>query len=156
LAVSPARKPSKRKKDFYNLRSTTPSKVTPALVAATGAACRSHPSARAIRRCGELLKQFDARGGDRSKSNGDGTFAQSEAAREAGLSKRQQVTAGRVANVPLGEFEDAIESSDPPTITKLADLGKKTRPLVDLGGPDPHEYAMSTDGQGQLRFITFC
>jgi hypothetical protein len=54
---------------------------------------------RAVRRCGELLKQLDARGGDRSKSNGRGTSApsQREAAEQAGLSKRQQVSAVRVA-----------------------------------------------------------
>lgn len=62
---------------------------------------------RAIRRCGELLKQFDGRGGDRSKSDATDTFAltQSKAAADAGLSKRQQVTAVRVANVPSEIFE---------------------------------------------------
>lgn len=66
---------------------------------------------RAVRRCGELLKTLDARGGDRSKSNGDDTFAfpsQKQAAEQAGLSKRQQVTAVRVANVPEQNFEEAV------------------------------------------------
>lgn len=41
---------------------------------------------RAVRRCGELLKTLDARGGDR-KSNSGGTFAasQRDAARDAGI-----------------------------------------------------------------------
>lgn len=54
----------------------------------------------AIRRSGELLKQFDARGGDRTKSAGTDTFGQNEAAQQAGMSERQQVAAVRVANVP--------------------------------------------------------
>lgn len=65
---------------------------------------------RAIRRCGELLKQFDDRGGDRSKSEGAHTFGQREAAAEAGLSKHQQVTAVRVANVPAEDFESLVEA----------------------------------------------
>lgn len=108
--------------------------------------------ARAIRRCGELLKAFDGRGGDRTKSNGGGTSApsQRDAAEEAGLSKRQQVTAVNVANVSDEDF-NAIDLGDPPTVTELADIGKKSRPLVDLGGIDPGEYALSTDGQDQIR-----
>lgn len=58
--------------------------------------------ARAIRRAGELLKEFDGRGGDRSKSGDAPTSAPSrrDAATSAGMSKDQQVTAVRVANVP--------------------------------------------------------
>ena len=52
---------------------------------------------------GELLKQFDARGGNQSKSEGDHTFAAEPSRQEmpdgAGLSKHQQVQAVRVANV---------------------------------------------------------
>jgi hypothetical protein len=63
--------------------------------------------ARAIRRCGELLKQFDGRGGDQSESKGDLTSApsQKEAAQDAGMSLHQQRTAVRVANVPADQFE---------------------------------------------------
>jgi len=57
--------------------------------------------ARAVMRCGELFKEIEkAQGGDhtseKSKSNGIGTFASSprqKAAKDAGLSKRQVVTA---------------------------------------------------------------
>lgn len=105
--------------------------------------------ARAIRRCGELLKTFDGKGNNQhSVLNGT---TQRIAAFEAGLSKRQQVTAVRVANVPAEEFEMAVESEKPPTVSALANLGKKSRPLVDLGGRDPEEFATSTNGQGQLR-----
>jgi hypothetical protein len=107
--------------------------------------------ARAIRRCGELLKQFDARG-DHRKS-GDTPTSQRAIAREAGLSKDQQVTAVRVANVSAEDFESAVESEKPPTVTKLAELGKKTQqpkqPLVDLKGVDPREFAISTDGSSK-------
>ncbi len=79
---------------------------------------------RAVRRCGELLREFDARGGDRKseiKSVGTDTFdmSQREAAEQAGLSKRQQVTAVRVANVPDEVFEEAVESDTPPTVIPM-------------------------------------
>jgi hypothetical protein len=38
------------------------------------------------------------------------------------MSKRQQVTAVRVANVPEPEFEAAVESKERVTVTKLAPL----------------------------------
>ncbi len=81
---------------------------------------------RAIRRCGELLQQFDGRGEHRRTDGGDSS-SQRQAAAAAGMSERQQVTAVRVANVPDEEFEAAVESDSPPTITKLADMGRKPR-----------------------------
>ena len=96
--------------------------------------------ARAVRRAGELLKQFDARGGDQSKSVSADTFGQREAAEQAGMSKRQQVTAVRVANVPEQDFTEQVESAKPPTISQLAQQGIKPRPLVDLKGRDPAEF----------------
>jgi hypothetical protein len=42
-----------------------------------------------------------------------------QAAEEAGLSRRQAVTAIRVANVPADEFERQVESDSPPTVTAL-------------------------------------
>jgi AbiEi antitoxin C-terminal domain len=85
--------------------------------------------ARAVRRCGELLKQFDGRGGDRSKNGGAPIFAPSrrEAATQAGISKDQQVTAVRVASVPADQFEQAVESDTPPTVTALAKAGTQAR-----------------------------
>jgi hypothetical protein len=74
------------------------------------------------------LKQFDGRGGERGnqytggKSNGTDTFGktQSQVAKEAGMSKRQQVTAVRVANVNETEFESEMAGPAPPTLTELA------------------------------------
>ncbi len=111
--------------------------------------------ARAIQRAGELLKVFDGRGGDQSKSGGTPTFAPSrrEVAAEAGMSKDQQVQAVRVANVPKPDFEQAVESDSPPTVTALAERGKKSKskPLVDLEGRSPQDFATATRALGEMQ-----
>jgi hypothetical protein len=111
---------------------------------------------RAISRCGELLSQIEPSKGGRPTeitNTASGTsFTRSQAAEDAGLSKRQKDTALRVANVPKEEFERLVESDNPPTITKLAELGKKTRPLVDLQGRDPKAYNRAMHFCGMLRF----
>lgn len=113
--------------------------------------------ARAIRRCGELLNAIEAaKGGDRGNgaTGGRTPIAQTRtsAAQEAGLSEWQQKTAVRVANVPAEQFEAVIESEKPPTVTKLAEIGTKTqpKPLIDLNGRNPQEFALSTKGQGAI------
>lgn len=55
--------------------------------------------ARAIRRCGELLRQIEPGTGAHweNKRDGTDTLTRNEAAREAGLSERQKVTALWVA-----------------------------------------------------------
>lgn len=74
--------------------------------------------ARAIRRCGELLKQVEPKQGANQNIH-DGTdmnvLIRTEAAKEAGLSEFKKVTALRVASVPQTEFERAVESDTPPT-----------------------------------------
>lgn len=108
--------------------------------------------ARAIRRCGELLKQFDTRGRPAENSvAADTNLSQRDAAEQAGMSKRQQVTAVRVANVPAETFEQHVESEAPPTVTKLADMGRKPRQVVDLGGRDPADFNKSMHFRGMLR-----
>ena len=84
--------------------------------------------ARAVRRCGELLKQYDARGGDRSKNDATVSFGRHAAGREAGMSERQITTAVRVANVPEPEFNRRVESEAPPTVTRLAEMGTRKAP----------------------------
>jgi hypothetical protein len=98
--------------------------------------------ARAMRRAGELLQQFDGRGGDQIKSEGAHTYAptQREAAEQAGMSKHQQVQAVRIASVPTAEFEKAVESSTPPTITTLAQQGVQKR-----AAPDPQTWLKGRD-----------
>lgn len=106
--------------------------------------------ARAVRRAGELLKQLDARG-DHMKNDG-ADISRSDAARDAGISERQRVTAVRVANVPGDQFDTAVESADPPTVTQLAEMGRKRRT------PEPPEgFKEATHLIGAVkRFATFC
>jgi hypothetical protein len=89
--------------------------------------------ARAVRRMGELLKKFDAKGKRTDKpAKGDhGKLSQREAARQAGLSEHQQLQAVRVANVPQEKFNAAVESEKPPTVTAIAEMGKQPRPKHD-------------------------
>lgn len=103
--------------------------------------------ARAMRRAGELLKQVDGRGGDRSKSNGADNFArpsQRSVAEQAGMSPRQATTAVRVANIPAADFDRQVESANPPTLTALAEQGKQPRAAPDpdtwLKGRDPAAF----------------
>ncbi len=62
--------------------------------------------ARAIRRCGELLKVFDGKANNQHSAP-DGT--KRKAAADAGLSMKQQTTAGRVATPQTS----VIGKSDP-------------------------------------------
>jgi len=86
--------------------------------------------ARAIRRYGELLKQIPDNNRGRPSAEihdaDDMNLTRTQAARDAGISERQKVTALRIANIPDPEFDALIESDNPPTITKLAELGKQT------------------------------
>lgn len=83
--------------------------------------------ARAIRRCGELLEEVEKATGAHLKRAGDGPLYQTRksAAADAGLTPRQAKNAIRVANVGEESFEKQIESEEPPTITALAQQGKK-------------------------------
>jgi len=115
--------------------------------------------ARAIRRCGELLKQIEPAKNQHSDACGDSPTSRSDAARKAGLSRDQKVTALRVASVPDEEFHAAVESDSPPTVTQLAERGKQSRPqpLVDLQGIPPADFARATEAGGTLRrFAEFC
>ena len=86
---------------------------------------------RAIRRCGELLQEFKSAGGrpDREETRKPGLTSspqtQRVAAEAAGLSLHQERIAVRVAAVPANDFEAAIDGTDPPSISALADMGRK-------------------------------
>jgi hypothetical protein len=67
------------------------------------------------------------------------------------MSREQQKTPQRVAAIPGEDFEAAVESENPPTVTALAAQGTQPRPLLDLRGRDPKDFARSTDGQGHVR-----
>lgn len=62
--------------------------------------------ARAVRRCGELLKTFNSQG-RREPIEGTRNKSMAEAATDAGMSHRQRATAVRVANVPGNDFGNA-------------------------------------------------
>lgn len=115
--------------------------------------------ARAIRRCGQLLKQYDGRGDHwKSKSTGAGTSSQTsraEAGTKAGMSKRQQDTAVRVASIERDFFESQVESDNPPTITELAEQGTKKQPrnVIDLEGCDPEDFQAAAQAVGWIRQV---
>lgn len=82
--------------------------------------------ARAVDRAGALLKEIDsARGAHRKSGDAPTSSGRMEAAREAGMSKDQAITAIRVNNVPREQFERLVESDNPPTVTTLAEIGTK-------------------------------
>lgn len=82
--------------------------------------------ARASRRAGELFKQIAPATGT-TKSAGDHTFSRADAARDAGMSKHQQMQATRIANVPNDVFDNQVEGDTPPTLSQLAQQGIKPR-----------------------------
>lgn len=101
---------------------------------------------RAIRRCGELLKQIEPSKGGRppaeTRVDAHPSFSRQDAATSAGMSPHQAKQAIRVANVPAADFERQVESPKPPTVTALAEQGKKAapRPVIDLKGRDPSDF----------------
>ena len=116
--------------------------------------------ARAIRRCGELLKAIEkGRGGQPSHSTRAGTDpSRSRAARDAGLSERQRKDALRVASIPRKDFEAAVDSESPPTITELSEAGKREAANREyLTSPKPPGFKDATELLGMLnRFAAFC
>jgi hypothetical protein len=78
-------------------------------------------------------------------------LTQGGAAENAGMSKDQQVAAVRVSNVDKDDFNTQVESDDPPTVTQLAKQGTNARPLVDLKGRDPDDFAVSTQAQAAVK-----
>jgi DNA primase len=89
--------------------------------------------ARAVRRCGELLKQIKPAKNQhdvKQRARAGAGPSRKRAAQKAGLSERQQKTALRVADVPTEEFERAVESEDPPTV-------RSSRPSSQCGSTPP-------------------
>lgn len=85
---------------------------------------------RAIRRAGELLKQIEPAKGGRPSETGiaaDTGFSRKDAADEAGMSKRQAVTAIRVANVPAADF--ASKKNTRGTSTSVSSARRSQMPL---------------------------
>jgi hypothetical protein len=113
--------------------------------------------ARAILRCGQLLKEIEVKHGANQNIGGDASpkvLTRKDAAEEAGLSPDQAKDAIRVANVPAEEFERQVESDNPPTVTELARQGTKQQQWIDevLGGADPEDFKIATALAGHLSF----
>ncbi|GAC1573012.1 MAG: hypothetical protein NVS3B5_02280 [Sphingomicrobium sp.] len=107
--------------------------------------------ARAVRRMGELLKQFDGRGDHMKKDGTVLSLTQTHIAEKAGISERQVKTAVRVANVPEEKFEAAVEAPKPATVTALAEMGKQVRTVPAEG------FRQATHLIGAVkRFAEFC
>jgi hypothetical protein len=84
-------------------------------------------------------------------------LTRASAATDAGMSERQRKTALGVASVSKADSEQPVENEKPPTVTKRAEQGKKTRALVGLDGIDPADFAATTQVQGSLnRFADYC
>lgn len=112
--------------------------------------------ARAIDRVGQVLEEIPAGQGarDGERDKGDLTpLTRTEAAAEAGLTLHQQRTAMRVHAVPRDQFETLVESANPPTVTALANIGRRERaPIIDhLAGRDPGDFQQATKLWGGLR-----
>ena len=101
---------------------------------------------RAIRRAGELLKEFDGKGNNQHEDKAVARPTQRQAAADAGMSEHQQKQAVRVATVPIEAFEDQVEGEDPPTVTDLAEQGKKAAPKKEA----PAGFAEATKFIGEL------
>ena len=117
--------------------------------------------ARATRRCGELLAMVPPAPGrpsaSENKADARPNLSREQAAGDAGMSPHQRKTALRVATVPKADFERQVESDAPPTVTKLAEQGKKVRPLVDLEGIPQEDFRAATELNGSLRSLAgFC
>jgi hypothetical protein len=107
---------------------------------------------RATRRCGELLMAIPAANGARTDlepHTAAGT--RSDAAAEAGLSKRQKDTVLQVAAVPEESFEAQNESENPPTVTKLAAQGTKKKPIdFEKLKIEPENFKRATQVLGRI------
>ncbi|MCA9189128.1 MAG: hypothetical protein KDA99_26065, partial [Planctomycetales bacterium] len=101
---------------------------------------------RAIRRAGELLEQVESATGAHRKSDAADTLSRKKVAQQAGLSKRQAVTAIRVAKVPEREFNKQVDGPTPPTVTALAKQGttpRRIEPEDWLKGRSPKDYNLA-------------
>jgi hypothetical protein len=86
---------------------------------------------RATRRMGELLKQYDARGGDHSKDREVLKFddparrSRAAVAAQANISRHKTNMAVSIANIPEDDFQKVVESNHPPGANLLAQLSKR-------------------------------
>lgn len=85
--------------------------------------------ARAVRRAGELLKQFDGQGkrSDLETSDDSQPKSRKEAGDEAGFTDYKRKQAVNVANVDEESFNEQVDSDNPPSVNQLSEQGKQKR-----------------------------
>jgi hypothetical protein len=94
--------------------------------------------ARAMRRVGELLQEIPGGQGARDGKRQDGSvppLTRTSAAIDAGLTERERRTALRLANVRAEDFRAAIESDNPPSVTKLTTRSRRTNSAAQWKSP---------------------
>jgi hypothetical protein len=106
--------------------------------------------ARAIRRCGELVKQIPAATGARTDLGSVPT--RSSVADEAGLSEHQRKTALRLASLPAADFDRQVESLAPPSVTQLAEQGTQSRAVET----SPQSERFKAACAALHAFVRFC
>lgn len=81
---------------------------------------------RAAKKTGELINAIPSGQGNNQHSEGNHPkLTRNEVAQENGISEHQQKTYQRIANIDDDEFESQVESEAVPTMTALAEQGKK-------------------------------
>lgn len=68
-----------------------------------------------------------------SKKRGPKRSARREAADSAGVSRSWVWRAAQVASIPEDEFEELVESDEPPTVSALVEIGRHRRQLPERG-----------------------
>ena len=113
---------------------------------------------RATRRMGELLKQIPSGSAanlvQHRQDGGVPSATRTQAAGDAGLSERQRKTALRVASIPEDQFEAAVESASPPTLSAMASWGTIPRTSTET---TPADIQLAREARDLLRqFAAFC
>jgi hypothetical protein len=114
---------------------------------------------RAIRRIGELSKQLgiEQPRDESGRLASSGKTAKWVVLRAAGVSTSAAHRAERVAGIPEEEFEEALSSATPPTVTALAERGTVRRALEPHASPVPADPAQVVKATALLReFAAFC
>lgn len=110
--------------------------------------------ARAIRRCGELLKEIEKQQGANQNIRDGGdpkVLTRKDAAKDAGMSERQAKQSIRVANVPQEDFDKQVDSDKPPTIMSLAEQGMaKGIPIYEQLGMTKKAFQAGMYFRGRL------
>lgn len=84
--------------------------------------------ARAVRRVGELLREYDGRGRRKTETPPDICIrSRAEAAEAAGISPHKANVAARVASIPRERFEEIVEASPAPGTIFLKKFARGNR-----------------------------